>query len=145
MEERIVLHSTPGARRAAKRVGRGGGSNRGSTCGRGDKGQNSRSGGGVRAGFEGGQMPIKRRLPKRGFRSRKAGLTGQVRTCDLQRFADQVVDLELLKTHKLVAAGAQQAKIVVNGELSAKVTVKGIRVSAGARSAIEAASGAVEE
>ncbi len=145
MEAQIVLHSTPGARPASRRVGRGAGSNRGSTCGRGDKGQNSRSGGGVRAGFEGGQMPIKRRLPKRGFQSRKAGLTGEVRTGDLQRFADQVVDLELLKKHKLVAAKAQHAKIIARGELSAKVTVKGIRVSRGALAAIQAANGVVEE
>ena len=145
MEERITLKTTPGARQKKQRVGRGIGSNRGSTCGRGDKGQNSRSGGGVRPGFEGGQMPVGRRLPKRGFHSRSIGLTAEVRLNDLQKFPNEVVNLELLKSNGVIPKHAQKAKVIASGSLDCGVTVKGLAVTAGARKAIEAASGSIEE
>ena len=146
MENRIMIQSHPGARKKSRRVGRGAGSNRGSTCGRGDKGQNSRSGGGVKAGFEGGQMPIKRRLPKRGFRSMTASFTSEVRLSDLSKFDGQTVDIEVLKKHRIISKRATRAKVILSGSLDdAKVTLKGLAVSAGARTAIEAQQGQVLE
>ena len=145
MENRIQLQSTPGARRRRKRVGRGAGSNYGSTCGRGDKGQNSRSGGGVRVGFEGGQMPLKRRLPKRGFHSMSANTTAEVRLWELNEFAGQTVDLDLLKAKNIVPARTTRAKVILSGSLDEKVTLKGVAVSSGARSAIEAVNGIIED
>ena len=145
MENRIQLQSTPGARRRRKRVGRGAGSNYGSTCGRGDKGQNSRSGGGVRVGFEGGQMPLKRRLPKRGFNSMTANTTAEVRLWELNEFAGQTVDLELLKAKNIVPARTTRAKVILSGSLDKEVTLKGVAVSSGARSAIEAINGKIED
>ena len=145
MENRIQLQSTPGARRRRKRVGRGAGSNYGSTCGRGDKGQNSRSGGGVRVGFEGGQMPLKRRLPKRGFHSMSANTTAEVRLWELNKFAGQTVDLDLLKAKNIVPARTTRAKVILSGSLDEKVTLKGVAVSSGARSAIEAVNGIIED
>ena len=145
MENRIQLQSTPGARRRRKRVGRGAGSNYGSTCGRGDKGQNSRSGGGVRVGFEGGQMPLKRRLPKRGFNSMTANANAEVRLWELNEFAGQTVDLELLKAKNIVPARTTRAKVILSGSLEKEVTLKGVAVSSGARSAIEAANGKIED
>ncbi len=145
MENRIQLQSTPGARRRRKRVGRGAGSNYGSTCGRGDKGQNSRSGGGVRVGFEGGQMPLKRRLPKRGFNSMTANTNAEVRLWELNEFAGQTVDLELLKAKNIVPARTTRAKVILSGSLEKEVTLKGVAVSSGARSAIEAANGKIED
>ncbi len=141
----IRLQSAPGARKARKRVGRGAGSTHGSTCGRGDKGQRSRSGGGVRSGFEGGQMPLQRRLPKRGFASRTERFTEQVRTADLARFAGTVVDLGVLREARLVSVRAKQAKVILNGDIEQAVTLKGLKVSAGARAAIETAKGKIEE
>ncbi len=143
--QRIVLTSTPGARKRRKRVGRGAGSTFGSTCGRGDKGQNSRSGGGVRLGFEGGQMPIKRRLPKRGFTSMSADACAEVRLWELNQFANQVVDLAMLKEKGIVAHSASRAKVILAGEIEGQVTLQGIGASAGARAAIEAANGQIEE
>ncbi len=145
MEDRIQLYSTPGARKRRKRVGRGAGSTFGSTCGRGDKGQNSRSGGGVRIGFEGGQMPIKRRLPKRGFKSLTAGACAEVRLWELNKFRDQTIDLAALKLGGVVSANAMSAKVILSGELDTSVQLKGIKVSRGARAAIEAAKGTIEE
>lgn len=145
MGDRIQLQSTAGARRRRKRVGRGAGSNHGSTCGRGDKGQNSRSGGGVRAGFEGGQMPLKRRLPKRGFHSMSANATAEVRLWELNKFAGQTVDLDALKANGIVPAKVARAKVILAGSLDKKVTLKGLAVSSGARSAIEAAKGKIED
>ncbi len=144
-DTRIRLQSAPGARKRRRRVGRGAGSTFGSTCGRGDKGQNSRSGGGVRAAFEGGQMPINRRLPKRGFNPLTPNACAEVRLHELNQFAGEVVDLEKLKARKIVPAKASRAKVIVSGELDAKVTLKGIAASAGARAAIEAAEGSIEE
>ena len=142
---RIKLTSTPGARKKSKRVGRGAGSTFGSTCGRGDKGQNSRSGGGVRLGFEGGQMPLKRRLPKRGFHSMSANDSAEVRLWELNQFADQTVDLAMLKGKGIVPTRATRAKVILSGSIENQVTLKGIGVSAGARAAIEAANGQIEE
>lgn len=142
---RIALNSTPGARKRRKRVGRGAGSTFGSTCGRGDKGQNSRSGGGVRLGFEGGQMPIKRRLPKRGFTSMSANTCAEVRLWELNQFANQVVDLAVLKEKGIVPSRATRAKVIVAGEIENQVTLKGIGVTTGARAAIEAVNGQIEE
>lgn len=145
MENRINVNSHPGARRKSRRKGRGAGSNRGSTCGRGDKGQNSRSGGGVRAGFEGGQMPLRRRLPKRGFHSLTADYTAEVRLSELTKFDGQTVDLEVLKKNRIIPKRAERAKVIVSGSLDAKVTLKGLAVSAGARAEIESQLGQVLE
>ena len=142
---RIVLRSAPGARKRRRRVGRGAGSTFGSTCGRGDKGQNSRAGGGVRFGFEGGQMPINRRLPKRGFNSATQHEHAEVRLWELNRFADVTVDLAILKESGIVPVKAKRVKVILSGTLDRKVTLKGIAVSAGARAAIEAADGVIQE
>ncbi len=138
------LSPAEGAKTEAKRVGRGVGSGLGKTAGRGVKGQKARSGGFHKVGFEGGQMPIYRRLPKRGFHSAKSGLRAEVGTGLLARFADKTVDLAALKEAGLVAGHAELVKIILNGELSVAVTVAGIPVTAGARKAIEAAGGKVE-
>ena len=145
MENRIELRSTPGARRKAKRVGRGAGSTRGSTCGRGDKGQNSRSGGGVRPGFEGGQMPIKRRLPKRGFTSMTANRVAEVRLSEISKIDDDVIDVGTLRRLKVIPRTAQGAKVIASGTIDKAVNLKGLLVSAGARRAIEAAKGKIED
>lgn len=145
MENRIVLQSPPGARKKAKRVGRGAGSTHGSTCGRGDKGQNSRSGGGVRAGFEGGQMPIKRRLPKRGFTPLNSGKVAEVRLSEIAKLGDAVIDIERLKRLRIVPRKAMNAKVIVSGSIDSSVHLKGLMVTAGARRAIEAVNGTIEE
>ena len=145
MGSRIRLESTPGAHKRRRRVGRGAGSTFGSTCGRGDKGQNSRSGGGVRAGFEGGQMPIARRLPKRGFNSMTPHSCAEVRLRELNQFAGETVDLALLKSKGVVPVKALRAKVILSGELEQKVNLKGIAVSKGARAAIVAAQGTIED
>ena len=144
-ENRIVPVSAPGARKKAKRVGRGPGSTHGSTCGRGDKGQNSRSGGGVRPGFEGGQMPIMRRLPKRGFTSKKAGHVAEVRLNEIANLGDEAIDIERLKDLHIVPRKAMNAKVILSGTIDTSVHLKGLLVSAGARKAIEAAKGTIED
>ena len=144
MSEQIETRYTPGARKVRKRVGRGDGSGHGNRCGRGDKGQNSRSGGGVRAGFEGGQMPLHRRLPKRGFHSQTFDSTAEVKLADLAKFEGETVDIETLKKEKIIPRTALRAKIIVSGNLEKKVHVRGLMVSKGARAAIEAAKGTVE-
>lgn len=145
MNGRIETRPAPGATRKARRAGRGAGSNRGSTCGRGDKGQKSRSGGKLKASFEGGQMPLQRRLPKRGFRSKSPNAAAQVRLSELNRFAGEVVDLEKLKKVNVVPRTAERAKVIVSGEITESVTLRGIAATAGARSAIEAAKGSIED
>ncbi len=145
MSERLEVRSAPGARRKAKRVGRGAGSTFGSTCGRGDKGQKSRSGGGVKASFEGGQMPLQRRLPKRGFNSLTPNATAEVRLSELSRFAGETVDVALLKKHRIIAKNAMRAKVINSGALTASVNLKGIMTTPSAREAIEAANGTVED
>lgn len=140
-----TLSPAVGAKTSAKRVGRGIGSGLGKTCGRGHKGQKSRAGGGVRRGFEGGQMPLYRRLPKFGFTSRKALLTAEIRLSDLQKVDGGIIDIDTLKSAKIITSQIEHAKIILSGEISTPVTVRGVRVTKGARAAIEAAGGQIEE
>lgn len=132
-----------GAKHAAKRVGRGIGSGLGKTAGRGHKGQKSRSGGFHKVGFEGGQMPIYRRLPKRGFVSLTNHRNVEVRLCELNALPVDEVDLLVLKQAGLVAGDALSAKVILSGEVSRKVTLKGVGATKGAKAAIEAAGGSV--
>ena len=133
-----------GAKQARKRPGRGIGSGLGKTGGRGIKGQKSRSGGFHKIGFEGGQMPLHRRIPKRGFNSHKKGETAEVRLSDLQRLQSDTVDLAALKAAGVVPQPALRAKVILAGAIKRKVALKGILASKGARAAIEAAGGSVE-
>lgn len=176
-----TLSPAKGAKHAPKRVGRGIGSGLGKTCGRGHKGQNSRSGGGVRRGFEGGQMPLYRRLPKFGFTSRKAMVTAEVRLSELIKVTDAavktvsagaaqasnatesvvtaakypsdvIIDLNILKTANIIGVNIEFAKVIFSGEINFPVTLRvsetkgarGLRVTRGARAAIEAAGGKIE-
>ena len=140
-----TLSSAPGARKGNKRVGRGIGSGYGKTCGRGHKGQKARSGGSVRPGFEGGQMPLQKRLPKYGFTSRISRTTAQIRLSELNAVNADVIDLEALKSADLVNDNILRARVFLSGELSKAVTVKGLGVTKGAREAIEQAGGKIEE
>jgi large subunit ribosomal protein L15 len=133
-----------GSKRAKKRVGRGIGSGLGKTAGRGHKGQKARAGGFHKVGFEGGQMPLQRRLPKRGFRSLTQDSTAEVRLDELQKLDAETVDLAVLKQAGVVPHLATGAKVILAGELKRKVALKGVGVSKGARAAIEAAGGSVE-
>ena len=139
------LSPAAGSKSAPKRVGRGIGSGLGKTAGRGVKGQKSRSGGGVRPGFEGGQIPLKIRLPKFGFISRKQLVRQEIRTSELNKVTADVVDMDALRTASLIKSTTKHVKIVLSGELNKAVTVKGIAVTKGALAAIEAAGGKVEE
>lgn len=139
------LSPAPGARKSAKRVGRGIGSGTGKTAGRGHKGQKSRSGGSVRPGFEGGQMPLQKRLPKYGFTSRIARTTAQIRLSELNAVEGDTVDLAALKSADLVKDNVLRARVFLSGELTKAVTVKGLVVTKGAREAIESAGGKVED
>jgi large subunit ribosomal protein L15 len=134
-----------GSRRPRLRVGRGASAGQGKTCGRGVKGQRARKGGYHKVGFEGGQMPLQRRLPKVGFRSAVKLLRAEVRLHELQGIEAAVIDLAVLKSAGIVHAGAEQAKVVLSGELKKAVTLKGIGVTKGARAAIAAAGGKVED
>ena len=140
-----TLSPAPGSRKDAKRVGRGIGSGVGKTAGRGHKGQKSRSGGKVRPGFEGGQMPLQKRLPKYGFTSRIARTTAQVRLSELNTVEGEVVDLAALKSADLVKDNVTRARVFLSGELNKALTVKGLAVTKGAREAIEKAGGKIEE
>jgi len=140
-----TLSPALGSRKNAKRVGRGIGSGVGKTAGRGHKGQKSRSGGKVRPGFEGGQMPLQKRLPKYGFSSRMSKTSAQVRLGELGAVNADVIDLEALKAADLVKDDATRARVFLSGELDKAVTVKGLAVTKGAREAIESAGGKVEE
>jgi large subunit ribosomal protein L15 len=140
-----TLKPAAGSRPDGKRVGRGIGSGLGKTAGRGHKGQKSRSGGFHKIGFEGGQMPLQRRLPKVGFTSRKSLVTEEVRLHELAAVEDGAVDLASLKAAGVLKQSTLYAKIIASGEISAAVTVKGLRVTKGARAAIEAAGGKVED
>lgn len=140
-----TLSPAAGSKPSAKRVGRGIGSGLGKTCGRGHKGQKSRSGGSVRPGFEGGQMPLKQRLPKFGFTSRKVLVSAEIRLAELAKVEGDVVSLETLKAADLISANIQFAKVVLSGEINRAVTVKSLRVTKGAKAAIEAAGGKIEE
>ena len=139
------LRSAPGARREKLRVGRGIGSGLGKTAGRGHKGLTSRSGGTVAPGFEGGQQPLHRRLPKFGFTSKLAAVTAEIRTSELNAVDADVIDLQALKDANIISNNYQRAKVVLSGDVSKAVTLKGIRVTKGARAAIEAAGGKIEE
>ena len=137
------LNPARGARKPAKRLGRGHAAGQGKTCGRGTKGQHARSGGFHKVGFEGGQMPLQRRLPKVGFASRSASATAQIRVHELARFADSEVDLAALKAAQLVPQQATKAKVFASGTLDKAVKLVGIAVTPGARKIIEAAGGSV--
>lgn len=140
-----TLSAGPGATHAKKRVGRGIGSGLGKTAGRGHKGQKSRSGGRVRPGFEGGQMPLQKRLPKFGFTSRVGLTTAEVRTGELNKVDAEVINLEALEKANLIKRTVKRVKVMLSGELTKPVTVEGLRVSKGAKAAIEAAGGKVLE
>jgi large subunit ribosomal protein L15 len=140
-----TLSPAAGSKPVAKRVGRGIGSGLGKTGGRGHKGQKSRSGGKVRPGFEGGQMPLKQRLPKFGFTSRKSLVSGEVRLNEIAQVEGDIVTLETLKQAGLLVNTVKFAKVVLSGEISRSVTVQGLGVTKGARAAIEAAGGKIEE
>jgi large subunit ribosomal protein L15 len=132
-----------GSKHPRKRVGRGIGSGLGKTAGRGHKGQKSRSGGFHKVGFEGGQMPLQRRLPKRGFKSLAAGTCGEVRLTDLEQMQGDEIDLLSLKAAGIVSHLSLSAKVILSGAIIRKVSLKGIGVSKGAKAAIEAAGGSV--
>jgi large subunit ribosomal protein L15 len=139
------LSPAPGSKPVRKRVGRGIGSGLGKTCGRGHKGMKSRSGGGVAFGFEGGQMPMHRRLPKFGFYSRKAQYVAEIRLNELTLVEGDVVDLAALKAADVIGEKIKEGRVILSGELTKAVTVKGLKVTQGARAAIEAAGGKVED
>lgn len=139
------LSPAPGAKKNAKRVGRGIGSGYGKTAGRGHKGQKARSGGSVRPGFEGGQMPLQKRLPKYGFTSRIARTTAQIRLSELNAVDGDTIDLAALKNADLVKEDVVRARVFLSGELKKAVTLKGLVVTKGAREAIEQSGGKVEE
>ncbi len=139
------LAPAEGSKFAGKRLGRGIGSGLGKTGGRGVKGQTSRSGGGVRPGFEGGQMPIYRRLPKFGFTSLKSQVTAEVRLSELVYVEGEEISLSALKAANVVRKDMTRARIILSGEINRAVVVKGVVVTKGARAAIEAAGGKVEE
>jgi large subunit ribosomal protein L15 len=139
------LKPAENSRSARKRVGRGIGSGLGKTCGRGHKGQKSRSGGFHKVGFEGGQMPLQRRLPKVGFSSRKARYTAEVRLNELALIEGDVVDLAALHAADILPRTMKRAKVILSGAIERPLTVKGLRVTKGAREAIEKAGGKVED
>ncbi|EKF74431.1 50S ribosomal protein L15 [Alcanivorax hongdengensis A-11-3] len=139
------LHPAEGSRPEGKRVGRGIGSGLGKTGGRGHKGLKSRSGGSVKPGFEGGQMPLQRRVPKFGFTSKLAMGTAEVRLAELAKVEGDVVDLEALKKANVVRRDMKRAKIVLQGEIDRAVTIRGVAITKGAREAVEKAGGKIEE
>ncbi len=140
-----TLSPAPGSKQAPKRVGRGIGSGLGKTAGRGHKGLKSRSGGSVKPGFEGGQMPLQRRLPKFGFTSRQAAYRAEIRLNELAKVDADVIDLAALEQANIISRDIKEAKVILSGELTKAVTVKGLKVTKGAKAAIEAAGGKVEE
>jgi len=133
-----------GAKHSKKRVGRGIGSGTGKTAGRGHKGQKARAGGFHKVGFEGGQMPLHRRLPKRGFQSLSAGDTAEVRLDTLQKMTAESIDIEVLKQAGVVPRLAKRAKVILAGEITRKVSLKGVLASKGAKAAIEKVGGSIE-
>lgn len=139
-----TLKPADGSKSDRKRVGRGIGSGLGKTCGRGHKGQKSRSGGKVKPGFEGGQMPLQKRLPKYGFTSRVSRTTAQVRLGELNAVQGDVVDIETLKAADILRGDVARVRVFLSGELNRALTVKGLAVTKGAREAIEKAGGKVE-
>lgn len=139
------LSPAPGSKPSGKRVGRGIGSGLGKTGGRGHKGQKSRSGGRVKPGFEGGQMPLQRRVPKFGFTSRIGQVTAEVRLSELSKVEGDVVSVETLKAANVIRKDMQRARVFLSGEVAKAYTLQGVAVTKGAKAAIEAAGGKVEE
>jgi large subunit ribosomal protein L15 len=139
-----TLKPAPGSRKTRLRVGRGASAGQGKTCGRGVKGQRARKGGYHKVGFEGGQMPLQRRLPKVGFRSKIKATRAEVRLSELAKVDAAVIDLDALKKAGVVPVFAEQAKVVLSGEVKKAVTLKGIAATKGARAAIEAAGGSLQ-
>ena len=139
-----TLAPAAGSKHAKRRVGRGIGSGLGKTAGRGHKGQKSRSGGFHKVGFEGGQMPLQRRLPKRGFTPLGRHLYAQVLLSDLQKIEADVIDVQVLKQAGVIGQSVRYAKVILSGELSRKVSLNGLTATAGARAAIEAAGGSLD-
>ena len=139
-----TLHPAPGSKKQSKRLGRGIGSGKGKTCGRGHKGQRARAGGYHKVGFEGGQMPLQRRIPKSGFRSKQALYREEIYLSDLNRVEADVIDMTALIESGIIRFNTKDVKIIASGELLRAVTIRGIPVSAGARKAIEAAKGKIE-
>ena len=140
-----TLKPASGSKRLRLRVGRGASAGQGKTCGRGVKGQRARKGGYHKVGFEGGQMPIQRRLPKVGFRSHMAKTRAEVRLSELAKVSADVVDLDSLKKAGVVPMEAERAKVVLSGEIKKAVTLKGVAATKGARAAIESAGGKIED
>ena len=140
-----TLKPTPGSRPDKQRVGRGIGSGLGKTSDRGHKGQHARAGGYHKVGFEGGQMPLQRRLPKRGFRSMTAQYTAEVRLCDLAKITADVIDLAALKSANLVPAFAKNAKVILSGAVDKPLTVRGLALTKGAKAALQAVGGTIHE
>ncbi|HEX7689673.1 MAG TPA: 50S ribosomal protein L15 [Burkholderiaceae bacterium] len=140
-----TIKPASGAKHAKRRVGRGIGSGLGKTAGRGHNGQHSRAGGYHKVGFEGGQMPLQRRLPKRGFKSLALQYNGEVTLSDLQAMAIDEIDVPALKAAGLVGQLIRNVKVIKSGELSRKVTLKGVAATAGAKAAIEAAGGSLAD
>ena len=139
-----TLKPAPGAKRARLRVGRGASAGQGKTCGRGTKGQRARKGGYHKVGFEGGQMPIQRRMPKVGFRSKIAASRAEVMLSELGKIKGDVIDLEALKKAGVIPVFAEKAKVVLSGKIERAVTLKGVAATKGALAAIEAAGGKLE-
>lgn len=140
-----TIKPSEGSKRDRKRVGRGIGCGQGKTCGRGHKGQHSRSGGYHKVGFEGGQMPLQRRLPKFGFRSRKSLTRAEVRLNELVLVNVDVVDIDALKAADIISNKVKTVKVMLSGEINKAITLKGIKATKGARAAIEAAGGKLED
>ncbi len=138
------LHPAPGSKTKSKRLGRGGGSGKGKTCGKGHKGQKARAGGYHKVGFEGGQMPLQRRIPKSGFRSRQALLHEEIYLSDLENLKVDVIDMTTLRDHGLIRFNTKDVKIIASGVLTHALTIRGISVTAGVRKAVEALKGRVE-
>jgi len=139
-----TLKPAPGAKRARLRVGRGASAGQGKTCGRGTKGQRARKGGYHKVGFEGGQMPIQRRMPKVGFRSKMSSSRAEVMLSELGKIKGDVIDLEALKKAGVIPVFAEKAKVVLSGKIERAVTLKGVGATKGALAAIEAAGGKLE-
>jgi large subunit ribosomal protein L15 len=140
-----TLKPAEGEKTSRKRVGRGIGSGMGKTCGRGHKGQKSRSGGFTKIGFEGGQMPLQRRLPKVGFSSRVSIITSQVTLSQLDKLSETDINIDVLKEHNLVTKNILRVKVMLSGEINRSINISGIRATKGAKAAIEAAKGTISE
>lgn len=140
-----AIQPAEGSTHTKRRVGRGIGSGLGKTCGRGHKGQKSRAGGFHKVGFEGGQMPLQRRLPKRGFKSLAANFSAEVRLSELANLAVEDIDILMLKQAGLVPANVQNVKVIAAGEIKKPINLKGVKVTRSVRSAIEAVGGKIEE